>query len=440
MKFLASFTLLLSSLAAVSGQYNQDPPTNLEPTDPPTSAPTGVPTGAPADPNAEVCTFQVERDLKGDGSTLLREFVNLEDETVTVEMTYRGLSWLGFSFSASDRMLGSIAVIGLPDQPNSDTNPAKYLLGSKTQLSAIELLDSTQQTLDDATISQNDTHTVLKFTKKLVEDDEVPISGTGPNFALFATGTSNALGEHGARGAFELELTPCGADAPENPTGRDGVELINGEVPNREMWLAHGLLMAAAWAILVPLAIGSSMLRDFVPFAPKTWFYLHAGLNSIAVFCVIAGFSIAVRNVNDETGPGEDANHFSKARHHTVGLVVFIFAVLQAANGLLRPHAPAKKPEPDVEGDEEEGAEEKAHQASEKTMFRTIWEYGHRLLGVSALALAWYNCDSGFEIFARRFGEDDKTPAFWGVAGGLSGAIVVVYVIQKLLKLKSSTE
>jgi hypothetical protein len=54
-------------------------------------------------------------------------------------------------------------------------------------------------------------------------------------------------------------------------------------------------------------------------------------------------------------------------------------------------------------------------------------------MGVALLSMAWYNCSSGIELFAQRFGEeDDVRGAFWGVAAGVVGLIVILDVAQRI--------
>jgi uncharacterized membrane protein YuzA (DUF378 family) len=52
-------------------------------------------------------------------------------------------------------------------------------------------------------------------------------------------------------------------------------------------------------------------------------------------------------------------------------------------------------------------------------------------MGLGLLGLSWYNCDSGLELFAKRYGENkDLSGAFWGVIGGLAGLICILYAVQ----------
>jgi hypothetical protein len=426
------------------------------------------------------CSFGSDVFLRNDGSLIFRHVTNPVEGTLKVEVVYEGEGWLGFGSSESGRMIGSDTIIGLPDEPISATNPAKYNLGSKNA-NAAQQLSTTQQTLQDASITQNTTHTVLSFTKLLVEVGESELVANGRHRFIWAVGNTNALGSyHRLKGSFAIDLMPCrevGVDAGTD-TGTDagtdaGIDtdidnttpiLIlgsgGGGAPNRQLWVAHGVLMSISWGILVPLAVGFSRLRDLLGLAPGMWCKIHQSLNMVAVICTIIGFSIAVYAINDETFDGEESNHFADVTHRIVGLVIFLLTVLQGVGGFLRPHAPsnpasAKESSGEDElkntehlsqhqKDEENNGspdDEDGKGTSTKTTLRFIWECKHRFLGVTLLALAWYNCSSGIELFALRFGEeDDKRGAFWGVAAGLVGMIAVLNVYQKVARWQPPDE
>lgn len=178
---------------------------------------------------------------------------------------------------------------------------------------------------------------------------------------------------------------------------------------------AHGILMAIAWGVLCPLAIGASMLRSFFP--PGMFFQIHRALNSLVVLMTLIAFSLAVKATNIE-----ELDHFSEETHRRMGLVIFLFSLLQASNGLLRPHAPEA--------------------GEEKKKVRFIWEIAHRVLGALTLFMAWSNCNTGLERYFLKFdnGSDDETTlraVFWAFAAGLSGVIVISYAGITASKMSS---
>lgn len=367
------------------------------------------------------CPILNQEKLTNDGSILLGEAVNLTNETVTMEITYSGHGWIGFGFSAKGRMVNTTAIIGLPNQPNSNTNPGKYYLGGKLQ-SAVQLVESDRQTLMNASIYQNDTHTVLKFTKHLVEFDETTISPTDSNIAIFAVGYGNSLSQHKIRGDIVLSLTPCGDNSSLT------VNVMNTESPNKTLWVIHGVLMSVAFGVLIPIGISFSMLRHLFKMSDGgVWFNYHMNINMFAVLCIIGAFAIAIYNINYETIDGESPYHFKNVRHRTVGLTVFLIIVLQAVGGICRPELPKRKSSK-REGETSSSLETKVERAH---FVRKIWEVLHRVVGIGGLGLALYNCNLGINLFQLRFGDQEFTKViFWSVSAGLLCLIMVMEFIQ----------
>jgi hypothetical protein len=418
------------------------------------------------------CPLQSETSLLNNGGLTMSHVMNPINKTLTVELVYEGEGWLGFGFSTNGRMVGSSAVIGLPDEPLGPANPGKYSLAGES-VGAVQLVPDIEQTLTDTSITQNATHTTMQFTKRLVEDGELTINAYDKNTFIYATGIVNALSPHSREGAFTMKLSACGfADGDNVSASGESVSDPNSDVTfldsggsTRHLWIWHGVLMAISWGILVPLAIGSSLLRDTLCLPPGVWLMLHISLNMFAILCMVVSFGIAVYATNENTATGEDPKHFSDLKHGTIGLVIFLLAFMQAIIGMVRPHGPKNPATPvevpnDVEGAAEQEATEKIAEmdmassdelkktqhtnddsdaeeaksspnASGKSTSRRIWEYKHRIMGLSLLGLSWYNCDAGLELYGERYGEDrDLSHAFWGVNVGLSGLIYILYAVQ----------
>lgn len=123
-----------------------------------------------------------------------------------VRLEYDSQGWLGFGFSSGGEMVGSTAVIGLPDYKDSITNPGKYSLDGKTD-SLVVPMDTAQQTLRDATIRQDNRMTMMEFGKLLIEDDEQPLVVPGENTFIYSASANNELGYHGfKRGSITVYL------------------------------------------------------------------------------------------------------------------------------------------------------------------------------------------------------------------------------------------
>jgi len=173
----------------------------------PTSAPIPVlqaPTPLLSPDTLLDCSFQDDLDVRGDGSLLLRRVINQVDQTVSVELEYAGEGWLGFAFSELPVMVPNTAVIGLPDTGVVE----KYDLTLRALSGVLPAEDSSS--LMDHTITQANGITILKFTKPLMEEGEVPVSAGEVRFN-WAYGSSNTLGQHAFtdRGSMVTNFPEC---------------------------------------------------------------------------------------------------------------------------------------------------------------------------------------------------------------------------------------
>ena len=126
-------------------------------------------------------------------------FYEVANDNLCIRLEYDNIGWVGLGFSSSDgRMVGSTAVIG----NHLDTKePAYYALNGMAD-SMIALLPESKQTLSEAAISQENGLTVMRFAKRLVDDDHIDF---GENTFIFAAGVSNHFGYHGSqRGSVTL--------------------------------------------------------------------------------------------------------------------------------------------------------------------------------------------------------------------------------------------
>jgi Eukaryotic cytochrome b561 len=227
----------------------------------------------------------------------------------------------------------------------------------------------------------------------------------------------------------------------------DAAESDVGGEPYRTYWKAHGILMATSFGVLVPIAVGSSLLRHVLKLTNNgLWFQIHRFIMIIAALCVVCGFAVAIVAL-DKTD-GSEAEHF-KGKHQSIGLAIFVMVLVQMLMGILRPHLPsaqlgsgsddnAKEQEAtSVDGDAYPVAVVKPSSAGEgltleKSPQRVAFEIGHRLLAVALITLAWYNIGLGISLYDDIFVIQDShsTLAFWIVVSGLSGIIAVVYLYQ----------
>ena len=130
------------------------------------------------------------------------------NDLLSVQLTLTETAWIGFGLSETGGMIGSEAIIGLPDEPQGSTNPGKYDLQGKST-SNVVLMDTSHQTLIDASITQDSASTIMRFKKKLIEDDEIIIDRYGVSRFLSAYGYSNTLYYHKVRNAFTVDFSEC---------------------------------------------------------------------------------------------------------------------------------------------------------------------------------------------------------------------------------------
>ena len=135
---------------------------------------------------------------------------------ISIELTVPAIGWVGFGYSTDGSMLGSLAVIGLPDEGTVFQSSLDV-----KDVSGINKLES--QTLTETSITQSGSETTLKFTKPLSETGAVSIDVAGTNTFLTAWGSSNTLGFHSNFGNFQLNFADGGVpDADGGDTAAEG--------------------------------------------------------------------------------------------------------------------------------------------------------------------------------------------------------------------------
>ncbi|CAB9524047.1 Similarities with uniprot P08640 Saccharomyces cerevisiae YIR019c STA1 [Seminavis robusta] len=158
---------------------------------------------------------------------------NVTNETIfgppiiSVRVTYEGQAWLGFAVSQDGSMVGSSAVIGVPNATTGEGETGHYNLTFENG-QGYDLFPN--QTLMDAFITQDENYTILEFTRYLDEElYGLSIDGSGFNYFLVAYGMDNVLGYHGAgRSSFNLTLMSC------NLYEFDDMDNINGTTVDLE--------------------------------------------------------------------------------------------------------------------------------------------------------------------------------------------------------------
>jgi len=159
------------------------------------------------------------------------------------------------------------------------------------------------------------------------------------------------------------------------------------------------------------------------------------------MFTIIT-LAIAVVAINDHMPDGGDAEHFKgPPKHKSIGFIIFS-GPYTGGVALFHPHLPSAAPSVKASNEDEEHGqdkEEENHAAEEKATNHLLWEIKHRIFGMVLLSLAWYNVNSGLQLFGTLFVEKLITAVSWGVTGGLSSIIFILYVISIVLHFVYST-
>jgi hypothetical protein len=142
-----------------------------------------------------------------DDLTLSYEVISVDERQVFCsELVYEGEGWLGLGTSKENNgeMIGSTAVIGVPDYEET-INPGLYSLDGKTNL-LVKLLPEEEQTLLSSGIVQSDGVTVLRFA--IYMDDENFTFQDDVTTFIFAAADSNEFAYHGMRrGSVSIDLS-----------------------------------------------------------------------------------------------------------------------------------------------------------------------------------------------------------------------------------------
>jgi hypothetical protein len=443
----------------------------------------------------------------------MEQVANKAEGTFTMRLTYYGgQSWIGIGINHEDSnsMTPATAVIGR--MLDGDPSILKYDLESDSQ-DGSGVIPMELQNLQNVSFTQTETTSVLQFTQLLNEDTQVV---SDESVWIYAVGLPDNQweGKHQIHGAFYITMdetcgevpasaptgtatqpTNVGADTTQDETGENGntsdiesevnedtgpsasnaessgiVQVKSAEDETHSLWIAHGVLMALAWGICAPLAIGAVMLRNVSFLASKgCWFKIHFYANIANIVFTSSGFFLAVVATNKQ---GDD--HFTENTHTKAGMAIFFIAVFQFALAFFRPDPP-KPPVPTVskctdafELDSSNSFQRGSSQGVERTISvvptgtsvpmnrngevevangsdsgsdeglavkskaRSAWEMTHRFVGIGLLGLAWYNCTSGIKLQLEIYNENEwAMAAFWGVTAGLSGIVFcLAYVVR----------
>ena len=397
-------------------------PANSQPITPMTNPPTAPPTIVNSSP---VISGTCNSNIFGDQAaqvaltpSLTFHWKLISTNQVQMALEYMGPeAWLGLASSASGKMIGSTAVIGVPGTDVKAQVPTQYKLTAQL-LSGIQIDDNGSFDLKDADITSertdgsrsSDYRTVMTFTKILNDpNDDVPITKDGLNTLLYAAGPSRTLGYHEHRGSFRLDLNDCDGNVliDVNAQGDESGK----KWTNRATFAAHGFFAFLAWGLASPLAVSAAWFRTLIP---TSWIYIHVFFNASTFMVTFLAFWIAVGGV----AASDETDHFSKL-HHFMGLILMVLVTVQVLNGFLRPPVERKDRSvaPAPVDDDDTSKDLLCGCLAIPDTPRETWQLIHRSSGLTAIVLGIYQISSGLGLYADRFGTNSLVKYFFIYVG-----------------------
>eukprot|EP00752_Nemacystus_decipiens_P003262 g3019.t1 len=143
--------------------------------------------------------------------------------------------WAAVGFSADGSMVGSDAVIYLPEVDDV----SEHILGSQSVADIFAIPDAEDE-LTDTGFSQSGGDTIFSFTRYTSPDDSskmtIPDTPDSPIYIIWAEGMDNTFGYHGQenRGGFLVDLfcgTTVGTDDTDTDTDTDDATSLTVETP-----------------------------------------------------------------------------------------------------------------------------------------------------------------------------------------------------------------
>ena len=296
----------------------------------------------------------------------------------TLLLTVTGLvkaPWLSIAFGKG--MVGADALVGWLDTGTGKVNVHEYTMTSLAASGVTPIVEDTKgmlvggQSQGQGTTQARIVDGFVSFTVTL--EDPRFLSGSVP--MIWAHGES-------------WQRTPVTANS-HSSQGRSGahtgINFQDGTVTEASIdakLVAHGVLMALAWAVLVPLGICFARFRADV--AGVSWIKAHRSSTSLAGLLVAVSVAIVIAWVYD-TGR-ED--RFCTTAHGKVGMTGLVLLAVQITTAVLRPG---------------KGSSE-SPVAERRT--RRAWEIGHRVCAVLSTVISIAALFTGLQEM-QFFGVDD---------------------------------
>eukprot|EP01063_Lacrimia_lanifica_P039071 TRINITY_DN8479_c0_g4_i1.p1 TRINITY_DN8479_c0_g4~~TRINITY_DN8479_c0_g4_i1.p1 ORF type:complete len:392 (+),score=54.16 TRINITY_DN8479_c0_g4_i1:123-1178(+) len=170
---------------------------------------------------------------------------------------------------------------------------------------------------------------------------------------------------------------------------------------HRPYMVAHGVLMALSWGLLLPAGVFTARLLKHRPDA--LWFRVHRVMQPVGLCVALAGFVIALTQFDVFVASGRK----SSLAHGAIGITVMVLGLLQPLNAVIRPHAPAA--------------------GEAKPAKRLVWEVVHKGSGWVAVVLGFLNVIIGTTVIPRDY------PMRFQITIGVFAAVLITYAAVAFL-------
>mmetsp|Transcript_34381 Transcript_34381/g.87919 ORF Transcript_34381/g.87919 Transcript_34381/m.87919 type:complete len:1120 (-) Transcript_34381:76-3435(-) len=373
--------------------------------------PPAIPTTAPAEEEQEVNPLCVDGPQRLEGSETsyecLLEFQaggragqgrlawthDADAGTVDFALALPAEGWISVGFQSAENansMPGALAVIGTPSGVEG------YSLTSRS-IGAVVPHEATTASLSNTGYANRGSSALLTFTVDL-STTPLPIEPEGLTHFIWALSGSDTLNTHSWRSFGQATLSSGVAAALPAPV-----------VIKNEAERTHGILMAIAWVLLLPLG---AVVAKYIPVLGKKAYLTHLVLQVAGVVLTIA--SLAYILVSKGLPPSWLSTDGERFDHGRVGIAVMAFAIFNPINAAIRPH-------PGV------------------SLKRRAWEIVHLVVGKTALYLGAFNVFFGIYVYTVLNENDGGNWAPW--IGLCVFAISAIHIgsgiVDKLLRHKA---
>lgn len=286
----------------------------------------------------------------------LNFYWTVSEDALSVKLVYtKDETWLSVGPSKDGQMVDAEVIVALP----GDNTVKKYELTGKSN-AGVEAMS--QQTLTGTSVIASGGTTEVTFVKLLAESGELEIVTDGPTTLIFAVGSGTSLGYHVDDISLAIDLKSCDSS------------VVSVKSMSTTAVLMHAAIMIGAWMWLVPAGVLTAVAK--ARFGAR-WLKIHLPIQVGATLAMVCG-ALAIFMSLEDTGDDHLNEHETEFGNHArLGCLALLLALFQVAWGWFRPPKPGKD--------------------DPKPWIRWAFEWGHKIIGHFAVAVALLAILSGIE-------------------------------------------